>query len=417
MQQLINLSDVSRACRATWQHLSIVLLACLLMVAQSVAEDTGTAWPDKTWQQSTPEQEGLLTAPLQQFVADIRSGDYGLIDQLLVIRHGRVVVDEHFEQDYASVVAKLTPEDYIGINREDPVYNYDNLDVHPYYQGTALHSLQSVTKSVTAVAIGIAIDEAHIQGVDMPALPYFSEYRTQDGDARANAITLEDLLTMRSGIQWDLDDGYGDSTNSTARLEASDAWIQFVLDQPMDADPGRVFEYNDGVSMLLGKILREATGRRIDAYANEKLFKPLGIDRFFWKTTPDGEADTEGGLFLSTHDLARIAYLYLRKGQWKGRQVVSADWVLQSTRPHVPDTADGREGFGYGYQWWVTQHENGNASIYQGIGYGGQRPIVIPEHDIVVVFNAWDIRGDHARRAQQDFLNTVLPAALAQASE
>ncbi|MEM0955479.1 MAG: serine hydrolase, partial [Pseudomonadota bacterium] len=388
------------------------LVACAaLLVQASEHAQVVKPWPGETWTQSTPEQEGLRPAPLREFVANIRKGDYGLIDQLLVIRHGRIVVDERFEQDYAAIAAALTPDQYIGINKTDPIYDYDNPDVHPYYQNTNLHSLQSVTKSVTSIAIGIAIDEGYIKGVNVPAMSFFSKYKTQS-DPRAQAMMLEDLLTMRSGIQWNLDDGYGDASNSTAVLEASDTWIQYVLDQPMDADPGMVFEYNDGVSVLIGKILREATGRRADDYAREKLFEPLGIENFFWKTTPDGEADTEGGLFLSTHDLARVAYLFLREGEWKGRQIVSADWVRQSTRPHVPDTADGREGFGYGYQWWVTQHRAGEPVIYQGIGYGGQRPIVVPEHDVVVVFNAWDIRGDHAKRAQQDFLSKVLPAAL-----
>ena len=349
-------------------------------------------------------------APLRAFASALRRGDYGLIDRLLIIRHGRIVMDEKFHRDYANIVSELGPGDYIGINHGDPVYDYDNLEYHPFYKGSELHSLQSVTKSVTSAVIGIAIDEGLIEDVDIRVMPFFKDYRTQSDDPRAAAITLEDLLTMRSGIDWELDNGYGDATNSTAALEASDNWVQFVLDRPMYAEPGTVFEYNDGVSVLLGKILREATGQRIDRYAVDKLFIPIGIDQYYWKITPDGEADTEGGLYLSAEDLARIGYLFLREGMWKGKRIVSADWVRESTRPRV---FEARGDLAYGYQWWISQHEKGETRVFEGSGFGGQRPFVIPEHDLVVVINGWDIRGDHAIRAKADLLNDVLPAAFA----
>ena len=98
----------------------------------------------------------------------------------------------------------------------------------------------------------------------------------------------------------------------------------------MREKPGTVFDYNSGVSVLLGKIVRVATGHRIDAYAQQKLFEPIGIKEYYWKTTPDGEADTEGGLYLSAHDLARIAYLFLRDGNWDGKQIVSGHGIADA---------------------------------------------------------------------------------------
>ena len=207
-------------------------------------------------------------------------------------------------------------------------------------------------------------------------------------------VFLPAFFTVR-GIEWNTEGGYGNGNHSTNLLERSDEWIRFVLEQPTDTAPGSRFEYNDGVSVLLGKILREATGQRIDEWAKENLFEPIGITDFYWKITPDGEADTEGGLYLSLEDLARIGYLFLRGGEWNGRQVVSREWVEASTAPVVPDVApdNDRPDPGYGYQWWVPDSENGATRVFAANGYGGQFLLVSPEHDIVAVFNGWNIHG------------------------
>ena len=102
---------------------------------------------------------------------------------------------------------------------------------------------------------------------------------------------------MRSGIDWD-ESIYSDADDCII-MEKSDDWIQYVLDKPMDTIPGLVFEYNSGVSVLLGKLVSIISGKRIDAWAEEVLFKPLGITEYYWKQTPRGEIDTEGGLYLS----------------------------------------------------------------------------------------------------------------------
>lgn len=353
-------------------------------------EPSGPSWPGETWPVSTPEAEGIDPAAIDLLVADLAAGDYGLVDAFMLIRHGRVVADHHFEHDYDSIAAA-----YDTTNQQ---YNYDHPDWHPYYRDTDLHTMQSVTKSVTSAALGIAIDEGLIEGVDVPVMPYFESYRPYATDPRKEATTLEDFLTMRSGLLWHTDGGYSNQEHSTIKLEASDEWIRFVLDQPTDTTPGVYYEYNDGVSVLIGKILREATGQRADEWVRERLFEPIGIDEFYWKITPDGEADTEGGLYLAAEDLARIGYLFLRGGEWDGRQVVSREWVEASTKPVVPDVApdNGRQDQGYGYQWWVPAHQDGVARLFGGNGYGGQFVWVYPAHDLVIVFTGWNIHpGDY----------------------
>jgi len=337
-------------------------------------------------------------------MADIAAGNYGLIDHFLLIRHGRVVADHHFEQDYASIASA-----YDTTNHQ---YNYDHPDWHPYYRNTDLHTLQSVTKSVTSVALGIAIDEGYIPGVDVPTASFFKAYDPDLSDPRKRAMTLEDMLTMRSGIEWNEMISYEDEENSCTQMEASDEWIRFVLDHPMGADPGTSWNYNSGVSVLLGKILQVATGQRIDEWARERLFEPIGITDFYWKITPDGEVDTEGGLYLSAHDLARIGYLFLREGMWDDRRVVSEDWVGASISPVVADIRpdNGRPDSGYGYQWWVPDHDGENTFMFAGNGYGGQFLQVTPEYDLVVVFNAWNIHGGARYSSWRALQERIIPA-------
>ena len=365
-------------------------------------------WPTEEWPVSTPEAEGLDAAAIDSLLTDIDAGRYGLIDHFLLIRHGRVVADRHWDhgEHYAELLAAQD-------DTADHQYNYDHPAWHPLYRDTHLHSLQSVTKSVMSVAFGIAVDLGHVPGVESPAWPYFEAYQPDTSDPRRSATTLEDFLTMRSGIEWAVPgQTYDDESHPTVVLEASDEWIAYAASRPMADDPGTRFDYNDGVSVLLGKVVREATGMRMDAWAEERLFGPIGIDEYYWKVTPDGEADTEGGLYLAPHDLARIAYLMLRNGQWDGRQVVSEEWVRTSTSPVVPDVAPASERVdtGYGYQWWVPVHEEGEAVVFAGNGYGGQFVHVSPEHDLISVFNGWTLHEQPELSSWTAFQERILPA-------
>jgi CubicO group peptidase (beta-lactamase class C family) len=361
------------------------------------------SWPGAEWPVSTLEAEGIDAAAIEALVSDIDDGLYGLVDHFLLIRDGKVVADHHFPRDYAAIAAQYDPTDH--------QYDYDHPEWHPYYRGTKLHTLQSVTKSVTSAALGIAVDEGLIQGVDVPAMSFFDAYEPDLSDPRKAVMTLEDLLTMRSGLDWNEMISYDDASNSCIQLEASDDWIRFVLDHPMREEPGTVFDYNSGASVLLGKIVGVATGRRVDHWAEERLFKPIGIEDYYWKTTPDGEVDTEGGLYLSAHDLARIGYLFLRGGEWDGQQIISEEWVQASTAPVVADIVpdNGRPDSGYGYQWWVPDHEAGETQVFAGNGYGGQFILVAPEYDIVAVFNGWNIHDRPERSYWRTLQERILP--------
>jgi CubicO group peptidase (beta-lactamase class C family) len=170
-------------------------------------------------------------------------------------------------------------------------------------------------------------------------------------------------------------------------MEASRDWIQFVLDQPMAAEPGSAFVYSSGVTELLAEVLRKATGKQADAYAAEHLFGPLGISRFYWKHTPTGHPDTEGGLYLTPRDLAKIGHLFSNDGVWEGRRILPEGWAAASTRPQSDPAGEGA-GLKYGYQWWVLP---GTPSAFAGIGYGGQLLVVVPSLELIAVFTGWNI--------------------------
>jgi CubicO group peptidase (beta-lactamase class C family) len=282
-------------------------------------------------------------------------------------------------------------------------FNYFHPNWHPYYQGRSVHTLQSVTKSIAATAVGIAIGRGEIKSVGVPLLSFFKDRDLSRVDPRLQRATLADLLTMRSGIEWHEQDRPLDQTNTTVQLEWSRDWIAFTLAQPMDADPGTKWAYNSGGSALMAGIIRTATGRHIDEYASEWLFKPIGIRDFHWKKTPTGHPDTEGGLYLAAEDLARIGYLYLHDGQWNGRRILPAGWVKEATTPHARAVA---ANWDYGYQWWLTSR-NGVA-IWAGRGFGGQLLLVIPSRDIVGVVNAWNVFGGQARNIFSPFVDALL---------
>jgi len=258
---------------------------------------------------------------------------------------------------------------------------------------------------VTSALVGIAIAEGKLPGVRAKAMPFFADFRIAP-DPRRDRMTIADILTMRTGIRWDEEStDYTDPRNNCAAMEATEDWVRYVLEQPMAEEPGRVFVYNSGATELLSYLLQKTTGKAADEYARERLFAPLGIDSY-WKRTPKGLADTEGGLYLSPRDLAKIGFLYLHDGIWDGRRILPADWVRDSVRER---TKANEPPFGYGYQWWTIPEESGKPAAFLAWGYGGQLLIVVPGLDLISVFTGWNIYG-HAELEPRYALSRILAA-------
>jgi CubicO group peptidase (beta-lactamase class C family) len=369
------------------------------------APDSSTNLPGRTAQSDTPwprarlETVGLDSAAIASFDADLASGKYPYVDSMLIIRCGKRVYERVYSHDYGTIYYKEARTKGPLNAGLSGIYNYFDSQIHPYYQDTNLHTMQSVTKTITSVITGVAMhrNEFRVE-MDAPILQFFDISTIKNLDDRKRRVTLRDLLTMRSGLDWDEDVPYYDPRNGCCAMEACDDWVQFVIDRPMIHEPGTHFAYSSGVSELLGYIFQKATGQDIEAYAAEHLFKPLRIEHHYWKRTPLGLVDTEGGLFLRPQDLAKIGDVYLHDGMWMGHRIVSSDWVKQSITP----STNARQGMKYGYQWWLIPYGTAPERLaWAALGLGGQRLLVLPELDLILVFTGWNILAESSLNSRE----------------
>ena len=369
-------------------------------------------FPGRNWPTATPASAGLNAAVLDSIGAEVAAGSYGYVDRLVVIRHGRLVYDQSWAWDYERIYGDSALV-RSPLNAHDPTgpYNYYNPWWHPTYRSGDLHSLQSVTKTVTSVVIGTAVTRGDFPSIDTRILSFFDTAQVRNIDDRKRRVTVRHLLTMTGGFDWNEDLPYVDPSNSAVNMEASYDWVQFTIDRPMAREPGTQFGYSSGESQLLAHIFRRATGVDIEEYAARHLFAPLGIERWFWKRTPAGLVDTEGGLYLEARDLARIWYLFLRDGNWNGTQVVSLEWVRASVTPAVA-VSQQPGAPRYGFKWWLPPNPvDPTRLVWAGSGFGGQIPMAFPELDLVVVFNGWNILPGRPALPRQRIMERLIRAA------
>jgi len=387
---------------ASCRMLSAFLLAfsCHQLYAQQ-------SWPLKEWPVATPQSQSMNADSLMKFDEVIASGKYGYVDAMIITRNGKLIYQKNYTHDYGKIYQDNAGKKS-GLNQLDPggPYNYYNSWWHPFYRHTELHSLQSVTKTITSVIIGVATARKEFPGITTPVLHFFDTTQVKNIDDRKRKMTIRHLLTMTSGFDWQEWIPYTDPKNDAIQMEGSFDWINYVINRPMSHEPGQHFNYNSGASQLLSYIFRKATGKDIEEYAAQYLFSPLGIANYFWKRTPTGLADTEGGLYLSATDLAKIYYLYLREGNWNGKQLITQEWVKAS----VSSSVSLGSGIKYGYKWWLYEYGNPVKYAWAGSGFGGQWPIIISGYDIVAVFTGWNIGNGpslHAREVIKRLVDAV----------
>jgi len=325
------------------------------------------AWPTESWPVSTPAEQDMDGTKLRQMMAFLDEHDVA-VDSIVVVRHGYIVWEA-----------------------------YDN-----GYTEQTPHHLQSATKSVSSILIGIALHKGLIDGVEQRMVDFFPGYTIANLDGRKERITLEHLLTMSEGMDWhELDFAYRDERNSLGQMWVSEDAVQHVLDTPMVREPGEAWAYNSGTSILLGGIIEQVTGQDPLSFAREHLFAPIGISDVRWAKTTGDHYHTDGGLYLRPRDMARLGYLMLNGGTWDGQEIVSADWITLSTQTHQ-DTGSGR---GYGYQWWTLA----GGTAYAATGHYEQNIYVVPEADLVVVFTA-DIADEDPHVTDALLYRYILPA-------
>jgi len=323
----------------------IFLVGCSQAAATEtpdVLQESNGAWPTQGWQASAPEAQGMDSGVLAAMLEDIQRQGHN-IDSVTVIRNGYLVADAA---------------------------------IYPYEQDTK-HIIHSCTKSIVSALIGIAIEQGYIDGVQTPVLDFFPGRSAENIDENKKSMTLDDLLTMSSGLN--CRDSYLYRWSGLNEMRASSDWVQHMLDLPMAEAPGTRFEYCNGASFLLSAILTETTGMSAHEFADKYLFGPLGITDVIWPINPQGINIGWGELRMRPQDLAKIGYLYLRGGEWDGEQIIPSSWVEESTQKHISGTLED----GYGYQWWVD-----DSGIFMAVGYAGQFIFVVPEEELVVVFNS-----------------------------
>jgi len=243
-----------------------------------------------------------------------------------------------------------------------------------------LHKVNSVTKSVLSLLVGIALDRGDFPALDtrlarcLPGVP--------DSLSR---IKILHLLEMTAGMDWPEWGAWGGRPNPMCE---SDDWVAFILGRKAAMHPGRAMRYNSGCSHLLSLIMQRHAGMSAEAYAARHLFGPLGIADWHWHTDPQGISIGGFGLALRGSDLFKLGQLMLSRGRYGGRRIVPSSWIAESTTPR-------HHTYGwlgsYGFHWWIFTGMDGmptQPGIYYAMGYGGQFLFVIPEWETVVSFTS-----------------------------
>ncbi len=306
------------------------------------------------WELSTLEEEGFNPEPIKQLVRDIYSQKFIRIHDLIIVRNNKLVLDYEFSEKNVirPGVAWLTQED-------------------------GSHYLASATKSIVAVALGIAIEQGLFESKDDLLYEHFSEYYDsfENWNEKKATITFDDLLTMRAGYK--CRDGDGETMWSIQQ-----DMIKYILDRPMDYEPGTGFQYCSGNTNVIGDIIGLKSGLGFEEFLFRYLLEPMGVDRpKYIHHEHSGKPNLSTGIFMQPRDMAKFGQLYLQNGEWNGVQLVPKEWLEFSTDP-VYKIGDGRY---YAHHWWVKDFRV-NETLHKlpyAEGNGGQ--VIYPYKNLNLV--------------------------------
>jgi len=284
--------------------------------------------------------EGVKPELVTQAVENIISGEYGSIHSFLVVRNNTLIIEEYF----------------YGRDRE------------------TLHPLSSATKSIVSLLIGLTKDQKYIQNIQSKLFSFFPEYDSLKTTQSAK-ISLENVLAMKTGFKLD-EENWRSSPNK----------IKTLLGRDVIQEPGESFNYDNGGANLLNGVIKNVCGIHADKFAEDYLFQPLGIEKYNWDyEKQNGVPEGSGSLRMRPRDMAKIGMLVLNNGEWQGQQIVSSNWIKESTKPHsILDPGK----TGYAYQWWILWYEIEGKKIKAvfASGSGSKFIFIIPDLDLVAVF-------------------------------
>lgn len=305
--------------------------------AVSETAEPETSWQ---WQHDLPENHGLDTGALESLHTTLDTTD---VFAMVVVRDDRIV-DEYYKEGYDE---------------------------------TSLFELHSCSKSITSALMGIAVNKEYVAGVDVPIMEYFPQIVDSEDEA-LKQINIWHLLTHTSGF------GAND-TNNWEAWRGSENWVDFVLNLPIVSAPGTNFDYFTGNTHLLAAIIQEATGRTLYDFGQEYLFETLGMDSVQCGTDAQGISDGGNGFVMNVYDMAKFGRLFLNGGAWEGQQIISEDWVRESTTLQFQRPTGSAD---YGYQWWVRTFGAENYDAFFAQGHFGQYIFCVPELDLIAVFTS-----------------------------
>jgi CubicO group peptidase (beta-lactamase class C family) len=344
------------------------------------------------WETSPLRSVGMSEIPIENLMNRLEKiGDHG-IHSLLIVRDGKLVFEEYFEGDKFNL-AQWTGERGFDINDT--------------------HNLCSATKSFTSALIGIAIDKGYINSVDQKVFEFFPEHVDLLTIApEKENLTIEHLLTMRSGIEWDDETySYHDPRNDMYRMFISSDPIRYILSKDLIETPGTVFDYRNCNTNLLGAIVAKASGQRLDNFCENYLFSKLGISNFEWQMLPNNAVFCSGDLRLRPRDMAKFGYLFLCEGMWNDEQVVSREWVNVSTQKYTALNNYWFDSDGYGYQWWQWENIHGIPyPAYMASGWGGQWIIVSKIMNTIIITTGGNYYTEELMPIQSILINFILPS-------
>lgn len=366
-------------------HLAL-FLAALLPTAAVAADYTVPERTDDGWTVADARASGWDLAPFATAERNIADGTWKGVTSLLVAHRGALVYERYFNDGARD----------------------------------RLNDTRSLTKSLTALLVGAAIDRGLIPDVQARVAPYFADRRPfGHPDPRKDAITVEDLLTMSSLLECNDENQF--SSGHEERMYVGEDWIGFALGlpikgfapwetRPADSPHGRAFSYCTAGSFLLGALVERATHRTLPAFSRETIEQPLGIGAVQWNLAPDGTAMGGGGTRLRSRDLAKLGELLRADGQWRGKPVISKAWAraMLTVRAQARDDAD------YGYQIWRFRFPYGGKQqpAWAMSGNGGNYVFIVPELDLVAVITSSAYNQRFAHPQSQGIFRDVVLAAL-----
>jgi CubicO group peptidase (beta-lactamase class C family) len=269
------------------------------------------------------------------------------------------------------------------------------------------HDMRSISKSVVGLLYGILLERGHVPGIETSVVSLYPEF-PEVRDAARRAIRIRHLLTMTAGLEWTEPSPVrrASSTDESGLFYRRLAY-PYVFKRRTIARAGERFTYSGGATAVLAEIMVRETGRKLRDIVGAELFEPLGIADWKWVGNLHGTPAAAAGLRMRPRDLLKIGAMMLNRGKWRGRQIVPAEWIMQSTLPHVTTEPVG----GYGFQWWSTftgQHDQ-RLQVIAAIGNGGQRLFIVPDIDLAVVMTA----GEYGDPAIGVPLNNILERVVA----